>query len=185
MTHFEMKHFQWLGVALVSAAAAAACGSDRPAVRDPGSYDQQYAAELDSERQEYIHDKQERLDELDRRIGQLEVRLQHERQYVTPSQAGEWKQDLFELQMEQRKAKAELERARTADEEEWAAMRGGFARQVDRLEASVSAFGSRIGTLFEGDDDGTPAGAWVARPSNAPCTKLDPSYAERGNVEGT
>lgn len=142
--------FPWVSAA--AACIALGCGSDKPA-EDPGSYNQQYSAELQQERQDFINGTQERLNELENRIGQLQARLENERQYVSESQAAEWSQELFDLQLERREAQARLERAQTADQEEWEAMRGGLGSTLDSIEARLDAIGSSIANVFQGDDE--------------------------------
>lgn len=152
-----MKHVQSISsracaVALASTMCAFACGSDQPA-KDPTSYGQQYSAELQQERQEFINETEQRLDEVENRIGQLQARLQHERRFVPESQEADWSQELFELQLEQQRARARLERARTSDLEAWEAMRGDLANNVDRLEAALDTVGANIASVFDGDDE--------------------------------
>lgn len=153
MKRFKLNHLSWLPLSAASAAIALACGSDQPAPKDPTSYDSQYSAELQEERQDFINDTQQRLDQLENQIGQMQARLQHERQFVSSSQAAEWSQRLFELQLEQQQAQARLDRAQSVDLQGWDEMRDGLGNQVDRLEAAVGVVGASIANLFDGDDE--------------------------------
>jgi hypothetical protein len=141
-----------------SLAFAAGCGGSEKTVRasEPSSYRSQYSAEMEEERQEFIDDTRERLTEIDREIGQLQARIQHESEYVLEDERAGWKQDLFELQQEQSDAQARLERARTASPREWEASRGALSVQVDRLEAGLATLGSRISDVFSGDEEREP-----------------------------
>lgn len=153
MKPVQLNHFSRLALPAISAAVALACGSDQPAPKDPTSYDSQYSAELQEERQAFIKDTQQRLDQLENQIGLMQARLEHERQFVSSSEAAEWSQRLFELQLEQQQAQAQLDRAQSVDQQGWDEMRDGIGGQVDRLEAAVGAVGASIANLFEGDDE--------------------------------
>jgi TolA-binding protein len=155
MTRFDHT-FTSAASAVVALALVVSCGgSNEPRVDNPKSYQQQFAAELNEERQQFISDTEKRLDKLDNEIGRMQARVEHESQYVSASESAEWKQKLFEQRMEQQKARQELDRARSASPEEWAAMRGGLDKQVDRLEAGLSSMGANISGLFEGDEPKT------------------------------
>jgi hypothetical protein len=149
----ESTRNSWrLIAALAVSVGAMGCNSPPATAKNPDSFNQQYHAELNAEREKFIRDTQQRLDRLDNRIAQLHARIDHESQFVSPADAAEWKQELFDLRMEQQKARAELQRAQTVDDQQWEAMRGPLGRQVDRLEAGVSTVGSRIGHLFKSDE---------------------------------
>jgi hypothetical protein len=144
-----------LGTGLACVAAwLASCGNHSPEQRpnDPTSYDDQLSSELADERASFIGDKQEQLDELDQKIGQMKARLDHESEYVSESERADWKQDLFELEQQRAQARSRLQRAKTATPAEWKAARNDVSLTFDRLEAGVETLGSRIGRLFSSSD---------------------------------
>jgi TolA-binding protein len=152
MTSFH-RNFTCAALAAAAIASVVSCGGgSEPRVENPKSYEQQFSAELNEERQQFIRDSEQRLDELDNKVGQLQARVDHESQYVKASESAEWKQQLFEQRQEQQKVRHELERARTASPEEWQAMRGGLDKEVDRVEAAFAAMGANITGLFKSDD---------------------------------
>lgn len=137
---------------LALAAAAVGCASDT-ANREPASFQEYQNEELSTERQQFIKDTQQELDEVSNEIGRLEVRLQHESQYVDQDQQASWSQELFELKQEQQRMQAQLERARTASDAEWEEMRGTFGVAVDSLQAGVTKVSREIAHVFAGDED--------------------------------
>jgi Skp family chaperone for outer membrane proteins len=152
MTSFQHT-FTRAALAVAAVASVVSCGgSSEPRVENPKSFQQQFSAEMNEERQQFIRDSERRLDELDNKVGQLQARVDHESQYVQPSESAEWKQQLFEQRQQQQKVRQELERARNATPEEWQAMRGGLDRAVDRVEAAFSTMGANITGIFESDD---------------------------------
>jgi hypothetical protein len=143
----------WLSGALL-VALAAGCGSNNQvnSDRQTNSYSQLKQKELASERQEFISDHRQQLDGLDNQIARLETRLTHEGRYVDAQQRAEWSQELFELRQQQRRTRAELERAENATPEEWAEMRGTIGNAVDSVEAGVQKLAGEMGNLFSSNE---------------------------------
>jgi TolA-binding protein len=141
MTRFH-RNFTRAALAAAAVASVVSCGgSSEPRVENPKSFDQQFSAEMNEERQQFIRDSE------------LQARVDHESQYVQPSESAEWKQQLFEQRQQQQKVRQELERAQTATPEEWQAMRGGLDKEVDRVEAAFAAMGANITGLFKSEDE--------------------------------
>ena len=143
----------WVSGALL-AALVAGCGSNNQtnSDRQTNSYSQLKQQELAEARQIFISDHRQQLDQLDTQIARLEARLQHEGQYADAHERAEWSQRLFELREQQRRTRAELDRAEIATPEEWAEMRGGIGNAVDSMEAGVKKLASDMGDLFSSND---------------------------------
>jgi hypothetical protein len=143
----------WVSGALL-AALAAGCGSNNQtnSDRQTNSYSQLRQEELEAAREVYISDRRKQLDELDTQIARMETRLEHEGQYADAQERAEWSQRLFELREQQRRTRAELDRAETASPEEWAEMRGTIGNAVDSVEAGVKKLASDMGSLFSSND---------------------------------
>jgi hypothetical protein len=139
-------------VGSLAAVLAFGCSSQKSS-SDPDSYSQIKQDELESERREYIKERQEQLNKLDTEISRLEARLENEAKFVDADEKADWTQELFELRQEQGKAQAELDRASQASPQEWAEMRSTVGGAVDTLQAGVNKTGAEITGLFTSDDD--------------------------------
>lgn len=143
----------------LAAALAFSCGSQQantpPEAPEDDSFAQARQQELESERKELIRDRGQQLDELEKEISRLEVRLEHEGKLVSAEERAEWSQKLFELRQDHRSARAELDRASQATPEEWEEMRGSMNVMVDTLQAGVSEAGSDVADLFRSTPSGT------------------------------
>jgi hypothetical protein len=146
-------------VGSLAAALAFGCASQKSNTeREADSFAQMKQTELESERREFIRERQQQLNELDTQISRFETRLQHEAKFVDADEKAEWNQELFELRQEQGRVQAELDRADGASPEEWAEMRGNLGTMLDSLQAGVNKAGAEITGLFR-SDDAEPAGA--------------------------
>jgi hypothetical protein len=147
-----MFHGKDLVICGVAAALALSCGSQQsttpPVAPEDDSFAQAQQKELESERQEFIRERRQQLDELDTEISRLEARLEHEGKLANAEEKAEWSQQLFELRQEHSRARAELDRASQVGPEEWKEMRGDLDVTFDALQASVSKAGSDIADLF-------------------------------------
>jgi hypothetical protein len=143
-----------LAVAALVGATVTGCASRQDTSRQsvPEMYGDKMDAELEKERQEYISDRREELAELKNEIARLEVRLQHESQYVDAEQRAEWSQELFELKRDHQDAEARLSRAQNASPEEWEEMRGFFGRAIDRIQVGVGTLGGQLEQAAGGTD---------------------------------
>jgi TolA-binding protein len=158
-TPFSLHTFSKLLAAssVVALASLSACGGSDRSAEQPTGYQERLSAELESERQDFVENTEERLDDLDQRIAQLRTRIQGESQFVSESQQAEWRVELFELEREREDAQARLDKVRDASPAEWTAMRDGIGLQVDRLQAAVDELGSSINEFFESRDERQPA----------------------------
>jgi hypothetical protein len=145
------------GVLVAAASVMAlvtACGRrDQPRAQDPASYEQQFAAQNEEAREEFVEETQERISELDREISQIETRIDQESEFVSLSERAQWKDELFELKRQRQDAEARLDRAQSASPEEWQASRDEVSLTIDRLEAGVQTLGNRVGRVFAGEPD--------------------------------
>lgn len=154
-----MRRYTFACLGLITAAAAG-CSSER-ANSEPPSYQEIKQEELDSERQEFIKDTQQRLGEVEREREHLTVKLEHESKFVDAEERASWSQELFDLGQERQRLQGELERARTANDEEWKQMRGDIGVATDSLQAAMAKLSADVSAGVSSDDSqkaGEPGG---------------------------
>jgi hypothetical protein len=129
--------------------ALSGCASD-PAGESRGSesLSEIRDREIESERRERIQESRERLEEVERDIAQLELRLEHEGRQVDDDQRAAWSDALFELRQRHSQVAGQLARAETASPEQWRRMRGRNGVTLDSLEASLIRAGDALSAAF-------------------------------------
>lgn len=146
-----MRRYTFACLGLITAAVAG-CSSQR-ASGEPPSYQEMKQDELDSERREFIEDTQQRLGEVEREREHLSVKLKHESKFVDAEERAAWSQELFELGQERERLQAELERARTANDEEWKQMRGDIGVATDSLQAAMAKLSADVSAGVSSDPE--------------------------------
>jgi hypothetical protein len=137
-----MRSYTFACLGLITLVAAG-CSSER-ANSEPPSYQEIKEDELDSERQEFINETQQRLGEVEREREHLAVKLKHEAKFVDAEERAVWSQELFDLGQERERLHGELERAQTTNNEEWKQMRGDIGVATDSLQAAMSKLSAEV-----------------------------------------
>jgi hypothetical protein len=144
-------HRYTLAAAVLVGATTFGCGSSQDRQSVPAMYGAKLSAEQEAERREFIAEKQEDLREIENEINRMQVRIEHESEYVDADKRADWSNELFELKQERQDIQARLSRAQNATPEEWNEMRGFLGGSIDRLQAGVGALGGQIEQMAGGE----------------------------------
>ena len=153
-------------------ALSTSCAGERT-TNQPPIYQELKQEELASERDDYIDDTQQRLQEVDRDIEHVKAKLEHESNFVDEDQRAEWKQDLFELEQERADLGARLDRARTASPEEWEEMRGTLGTSTDALQAGIRKLRVEVSDAVGLDQDTAPSTAQATPTMDSGLCRVD------------
>jgi TolA-binding protein len=136
-----LRHVALFGALLLMTGCS---GAEAPEARHPGSDPDELSASMERDRQAFVTDKHDRVDELEQRIRRLRVRIDAQSEVISAETLADWNHELLELEREQADAEARIERLSNAPRLEWLASRDGIAYQVGRLERSVTSLEANV-----------------------------------------